>query len=278
MFTRIIPRLDIKGPNLVKGICFEGLRSLGRPNHYALTYYTDGADEIIINDIVASLYGRENLRSVLKEASKNVFIPITAGGGVRSVEDAKELLRSGADKVIINTAALENPEIINELVNELGSSTICASIEAKEINNNFFCYYNFGRDNSGKNVTEWINEIQSRGIGEISISSVDNDGLKKGFNYKLFSTIKNKCNIKVPILFGSGAGDENHIVEFLKKNNVDGITLGAILHYNNLDKNDEVNSLEGNRFFLETHKPSNRSITIKSIKNTLLKNKLEVRI
>ena len=127
-------------------------------------------------------------------------------------------------------------------------------------------------------MTEWINEIQSRGIGEISISSVDNDGLKKGFNYKLFSTIKNKCNIKVPILFGSGAGDENHIVEFLKKNNVDGITLGAILHYNNLDKNDEVNSLEGNRFFLETHKPSNRSITIKSIKNTLLKNKLEVRI
>ena len=133
MNIRIIPKLDIKGPNLIKGVNYEGLRSLGNPNHYAKLYYDQGADELILNDVVASLYGRENLYSVLNLASKDIFIPITAGGGIRNVDDVKNILKSGADKISINTAVLKQPKLINNLANIFGSSTICISIEAKKL-------------------------------------------------------------------------------------------------------------------------------------------------
>ncbi len=278
MFTRIIPRLDIKGPNLIKGICFEGLRSLGNPNHYAQKYFLDGADELIINDIVASLYGRDNIKSVLKDTSKNIFIPITAGGGVRSLSDAKELLKSGADKIMVNTAALIKPELINYLADNLGSSTICANIEAKKIKNDFFCYYNFGRDNSGKKVEDWIHEIQVRGIGEICITSIDNDGNKSGLNFELFSRIKKNCKLNVPTIFGGGIGKPEHIYEFLKKNQINGVTLSSILHYSNLDKSNRNSSLEGNKFFLDKMINPKKKISIKSIKRLLKKKKIKIRV
>ena len=279
MFLRIIPKLDIKGPNLVKGINFEGLRSLGNPNHYAKIYYAQGADEIIINDVVASLYGRDNLYKILNQASKDVFIPVTAGGGIRNEKDIREVLKSGADKIMVNSSILANPTLINQFANIFGSSTICANIEAKKINNDYYCYYNFGRENSGKKVSDWVNEVQDRGIGEILLSSVDYDGLKKGMNMELLKYLFSKCSIKVPLIFGSGIGKLSDLNDDLKSFEISGIFFGSFLHYNNLDLSKNQNDIEGNRFFLdELKKKEHKEYNIFSIKKFLKKNNFDVRV
>lgn len=281
MYLRLIPKLDIKGPNLIKGINYEGLRSLGKPNHYAKLYYEQGADEIIINDVVASLYGRDNLYKILNEASRDIFIPVTAGGGIRSSNDVKNVLQNGADKAIINTAILENPSLINDLVNIYGSSTISVNIEAKKIDKQHYCYYNFGRENSGKKVVDWINEVQSRGIGEIVLSSIDKDGTKKGLDIELLEQVYRECKIKVPLIFGGGIGSEDHIISDLKKFPINGIFVGSFFHYNNLSFDSSNNISEGNRFFLEKlenveNKNKNKN-KILSIKNSFKKKGFFVR-
>ena len=135
---RLVARLDIKGPNLIKGVNLEGLKIIGEPNKYALKYYENGIDELIFMDVVASLYGRNQLSEIIKKATKNVFIPITVGGGIRSVDDAKDVLRFGADKIAINSAAIKNPKLIRDLANKFGSQSVVLSIEAKRIKTNFW--------------------------------------------------------------------------------------------------------------------------------------------
>jgi imidazole glycerol-phosphate synthase subunit HisF len=174
---RIIPRLDIKGPNLVKGIHLEGLRALGKPSCFAKKYYEDGADELLLMDVVASLYERNSLHNIISETAKNVSIPITVGGGLRTLNDIKEVLRAGADKVSINTAAIKNPDLIRNASLKFGSSTIVIAIEAiKNENGNYYCFTDNGREYSGIEVLSWVKKIQKLGAGEIIITSVDNEG------------------------------------------------------------------------------------------------------
>src|SRR3989338_3631035 len=174
---RIIPRLDIKGQNLVKGIHLEGLRVLGKPEQYARHYYEAGADELAYMDVVASLYNRNSLHYIISRTAREIFIPLMVGGGLRTIDDIRSVLRAGADKVSINTAAINNPQIISEAANIFGSSTIVVAIEAiKEKNGRYLAYTDNGRQFTGIDVMEWAKRVEELGAGEIMITSVDREG------------------------------------------------------------------------------------------------------
>ena len=165
MRKRLLTKLEVKNNFLIKAINYEGLRKIGNPNEYAKKYYQEGIDEIIFIDIVASLYGRDCLFDIIKKASKDIFVPITAGGGIKTSEDIKQLLNSGADKVAINTSLLKNPKLINQFVNDYGSQCIVASIQAKKIDNTWYAYVENGKDNTNVNVMKWIDELTKKGVG-----------------------------------------------------------------------------------------------------------------
>ena len=182
--TRLISRLDVKGPNLIKGVHLEGLRVIGDPNEYALRYYNQGVDEIIYMDTVASLYGRNNLHEIVQKTANNVYVPITVGGGIRSIDDVKLLLRCGAEKVAVNTAAVKRPELITEISRKFGSQCMVLSIEAKKKKDGKWeVYTENGRQSTGVDVIEWALEAEKREAGEVLLTSVDNEGTKKGFDY-----------------------------------------------------------------------------------------------
>jgi len=181
--VRLVARLDIKGPNLIKGIHLEGLRVIGAPNEHALRYYQQGADEFIYMDCVASLYGRNNLGDIVQNAVKDVFVPITVGGGIRSVEDATHLLRCGADKVAVNTAAVANPKLISDIARRFGSQCMVLSIEAKQIGpDRWEVFTDNGRERTGLDVVVWVKQGVALGAGEILLTSVDREGTRKGFD------------------------------------------------------------------------------------------------
>jgi len=228
---RIIPRLDIKGENLIKGIQLEGVRVLGNPNIFAKKYYHNGADELLYMDAVASLYGRNNLKELIKKAVKDVFIPITVGGGIRSIEDAYDILRSGADKIAINTAAVKRPNLIKELSNEFGSQSIVVSVEAKQQSkSDWEVYVESGREKTGIKVFDWIKKAESLGAGEILITSVDREGTKKGFDTEL---LKNVTQItKLPIIASGGMGKLEDFKNVSSKANVDAVAIATVFHYN----------------------------------------------
>tara|TARA_A100001015_G_scaffold254677_1_gene295628 strand:- start:4788 stop:5561 length:774 start_codon:yes stop_codon:yes gene_type:complete len=231
---RVIARMDIKGPNLIKSIRFEGLRIIGDPNNYALKYYEEGIDEIFILDTVATLYGRNNLSNIIKEAVKNIFIPITAGGGVRSINDVQNLLNSGADKISINTAAVNNPQLISDVANFFGSQCMVLSIEAKKISEKKWeVYTENGREKTGIDVIEWAKKAESLGAGEIILTSVDKDGVKQGFDNELINQVHN--SIKVPLIVSGGLGTYNHFEEIIEESpSISGVAIGSAFHYNNL--------------------------------------------
>src|SRR6185437_12546090 len=184
--VRLIARLDIKAPNLIKGIHLEGLRVIGDPNVYARRYYEQGADELIYMDIVASLYERNSLTDIVEKATRNVFVPLTVGGGVRSVEDARKLLASGADKVGINTAAVRRPALIAEIAQRFGSQAVVLSIEAKRSSpGHWEAYTDNGREHTGLDVVAWAKRATELGAGEILLTSVDQEGTRKGLDVAL---------------------------------------------------------------------------------------------
>lgn len=227
---RVIPRLDIKGPNLVKGIHLEGLRVLGKPEDFALRYYNEGADEIIYMDIVASLYGRDNLLGVVRKTAKNIFIPLTAGGGVRTLDDIRDLLRAGADKVAINTAAVKNPDLITKAAKMFGSQCIVVSIEAgKKEDGSYEAYTDNGREKTGLDVLEWVKQAAELGAGEILITSIDREGTGKGYDTELIS--KAAKSVSIPVIACGGAGSKEHILEIIKKGRADAVSAGSIFHY-----------------------------------------------
>ena len=196
--VRIIARLDIKGSNLIKSIRFEGLRVLGNPQEFAQKYYESGIDEIIYIDTVATLYDRISLNELVKKTAQNVFIPITVAGGIRSVEDVDKLLRSGADKVAINTGAIKRPELISEVSQRFGSQCMVLSIEAaKQKDGSWEAYTDNGREHSGLDAIEWSKEAEKLGAGEILLTSVDQDGTYKGFDFDLIKKVSNSVNIPV---------------------------------------------------------------------------------
>lgn len=231
MSIRIIPRLDIKGSNLIKSIQLEGLRVLGDPNTFAKKYYEEGADELLYIDMVASLYGRNSIKNLISKASKDIFIPITVGGGIRSTEDAEEILKSGADKIAVNSAAIKDPELISSLANKFGSSTIVISIQAKQISdNNWEAYTETGREKTGINVVEWAKRTTELGAGEILLTSVDREGTRKGFDTKLIKAVTN--SVSVPVIASGGMGKEEDFIEAVFSGNANAVSMAAILHYN----------------------------------------------
>ena len=228
---RVIARLDVKGPNLVKGIHLEGLRVLGNPSQFARYYYEQGADELFLVDCVASLYGRNSLKDLIKEVASNVFIPVTVGGGIRSIEDINEVLRAGADKVSINTIALKNPNFIEEAARVFGSSTIVVTIEAiKEPDGRYLAYTDSGREFTGVDAIEWAKEAANLGAGEIVITSVDKEGTGESYDLNLISAVTNAVDI--PVIAHGGAGSYSHCKDAFEACDIDGIALASLLHYN----------------------------------------------
>ena len=200
---RIIGRLDIKNNFVIKGINFEGLRKIGDPLDLAKKYYSQKIDEIIFIDAVASLYERNNLFHIIKKATKEIFCPITLGGGIRSLYDIEESLKSGADKVAINSHAIENPNFIKEAVKNFGSSNIISNIESKKLNENSWEVYKYyGREKTGVDLIDWIKKVQDLGCGEILLTSIDKEGLQQGMDYELLDKVSKLINR--PLIFSGG--------------------------------------------------------------------------
>lgn len=230
---RLIARLDIKGENLIKGIHLEGLRVIGSPSEYARKYYTQGADELIFMDTVASLYGRNHLSEIIKLVAKYIFIPMTVGGGIRSLENAVDILRLGADKVAINTAAVARPNLISEISNSLGSQAMVLSVEAKKISDNKWeVYTENGRESSGIDVIEWLIEAENLGAGEVLLTSVDFEGTRKGFDLNLIKTATD--SISIPIIASGGMGEFQHFHKVVSEANADAVAMADILHYDRM--------------------------------------------
>lgn len=228
--VRLISRLDIKGPNLIKGIHLEGLRVIGDPQEFAKKYYTQGADEIIYIDIVASLYGRSKLPEIVSRTVEEVFVPLTVGGGIRNLDDVTELLRAGADKVAINTAAVHRPQLINEVSRKFGSQCMVLSIEAKkQSNESWEVYTDSGREKTGIDAIDWAKEGVMQGAGEILLTSIDAEGTRKGFDTDLIKTITGAVNI--PVIASGGMGEHAHLEDAINLGDADAIAMADILHY-----------------------------------------------
>lgn len=229
---RFIARLDVKTEHLVKGIQLEGLRKLGKPNDFARRYYAEGIDEILYVDIVASLYERNSLLPIIERATEDIFVPLTVGGGIRSLENVRKALELGADKVAINTAALRNPDLISEVAKAFGSQCMVLNVEAKRTGLNAWeCYYDNGREKSGRSVVDWVREAGDRGAGEILLTSVDQEGGQKGMDIKLIEAV---CNIaKVPVIASGGVGSIEHISDAADVG-VDAVAMAHVLHYDKL--------------------------------------------
>ncbi len=253
MYFRVIPRLDIKGPNLVKGIHLEGLRVLGKPERFARYYYEHGADELIYMDVVASLYERNGLLDIVRKTSKEIFIPLTVGGGLRTVDDIRVMLQAGADKVSLNTAAIGRPDLIREASRRFGSSTIVVSIEAKKRpDGSYEAYTDNGRVRTGIEVFGWAKRVEELGAGEILLTSIDREGTGQGFNLDLTSRVAQ--SISIPVIACGGAGRVEDMSTVLTLGKADAVCVASILHYDYIRNNytEDDYSSEGNIEFLRS--------------------------
>ena len=231
--VRLIARLDIKGSNLIKGIHLEGLRVIGDPQKYALRYYQQGADELIYMDCVASLYGRNHLAEIVSSAAKDIFVPMTVGGGIRSVEDVTLILRAGADKVAVNTAAVANPQLIRDIALRFGCQCMVLSVEAKKIDENRWeVYTENGRERSGMDVVEWVRQGVALGAGEVLLTSVDREGTRKGFDVDLIRAVTSA--VSVPVIASGGMGKSEDLVDVVTKGGADAVAMADVLHYDRL--------------------------------------------
>jgi cyclase len=228
---RIIPRLDIKGPDLIKGVHLEGLRVIGDPRMVSEQYYEDGADELLYIDAVASLYGRNSLHDIVRCVAQNVFVPLTVGGGLRSVDDVREMLRSGADKVAINTAAIKRPDLITEVSRKFGSQCMVLSIQAKCISEGRWeAYTDNGRERTGVDVIDWAVRGVESGAGEILLTSIDKEGAREGFDLELVRAVSDR--VPVPVIASGGMGVAEHFVEAVRIGRADAVAMADVLHYN----------------------------------------------
>ncbi|MBU4201075.1 MAG: imidazole glycerol phosphate synthase subunit HisF [Verrucomicrobia bacterium] len=268
--VRIIPRLDIKGPNLIKGIHLEGLRVLGKPHQFARHYYENGADELFYMDIVASLYNRNSMHDIIRQTAQEICIPLTVGGGLRCIEDIRDVLRAGADKVALNTAAIANEMLIKESAEKFGSSTILISIEAiKQPDGRYLAYTDNGREYTGKEVLAWAHRAEELGAGEILITSVDREGPGKGYDIDLTKMMAR--TVSIPVIACGGAGNANDVIQVINQGRADAVSLASILHYDFVATHevDIDTSVEGNPEFIK----KNRTIsTITPLSLSTLKN------
>ena len=247
---RIIPCLDVKEGKVVKGVNFVGLKEVGDPVELAQKYYEQGADELVFLDINASYENRDTMLDVVEKVSKVIFIPFTVGGGIRTIEDIKETLRAGADKVSLNSIIVKNPDLINEASKIYGSQCIVAAIDAKKHGDKWNVYINGGRVDTGKDVIEWIKEVQKRGAGEILLTSMDADGTKDGYDIELLKAANSVC--KVPLIASGGCGSLDDFVRVFKEDVADAALAASLFHYGTL--------------------------SVKQVKETLRENGIDVRL
>jgi cyclase len=232
--VRLIARLDIKGENLIKGIHLEGLRVVGNPQEFATRYYHEGIDELIFMDTVASLYGRNNLTRIVEHTCEHIFVPLTVGGGLRSLTDVEAMLRAGADKVAINTAAIARPALIKEVARRFGSQCMVVGIEAKRLpSGQWEAYTDNGRERTSRNAVEWAKEAVDNGAGEILLTSVDREGTQKGFDVALVKAVSEA--VPVPVIASGGMGSIQDFTEVVKIGHADAVAMAHVLHYRQLE-------------------------------------------
>lgn len=250
--VRIIARIDVKGPNVIKGVHLEGLKVVGDPNEISQRYYAEGIDELLYMDTVASLYGRNSLLDVVRHTSKGVFVPIIVGGGIRSVDDARDALRSGAEKVAVNTAAIHEPELLSAIAQRFGSQCITLSIEAKQRSQNKWeAYTENGRERTGLDVIEWAKKGVSLGAGEILLTSVDQEGTRKGFDADLVRAVSSAVN--VPVIASGGFGNTDDFIKVVKEGGANAVAIADVFHFKRISISDvRQSALQHN---IEVRKP-----------------------
>lgn len=226
---RLIARLDVKNADLIKGIHLEGLRKIGLAEVFANKYYNEGVDELIYLDSVASLYQRKHLFNLVKNTAKKVFIPLTVGGGICSEKDVDILFKSGADKIAINTAAVENPKIIQKLSNRYGNQAIVLSVDAKKNGSSWEAFTQNGKFRTDKNVLEWVQQGVELGAGEVLLTSIDQEGTEKGFDIELIRSVVETVN--VPVIASGGMGKPEDLVNAVRLGKADAVAVASIIHY-----------------------------------------------
>jgi cyclase len=273
---RIIPILDIKNGLLIKGINLEGLRVLGKAKDFSNYYYKNGADEICYIDNVATLYGTNNLSNFIKDTAKDVFIPLSVGGGIRSIEDMKKMFSAGADKICINSSIIENPNLLDKAAKIFGSANITIMIQSIKIDNKYFISKANGRDLANIDPIKWAKKVENYGAGEIILTSVNNEGLKNGFDIKLTKAVSSSVNI--PVIAHGGAGSFKDIYEVISKTKISGVGLASVLHYEALNYFPKFNPKVGNTTFLENIvKSKKKKNLIQQLKNYLRQKNIKVR-
>jgi cyclase len=227
---RLIARLDVKNNKLIKSVAFEGLRVVGEINTFAKKYYNEGIDEILYIDTIASLYQRFSLTKIIQKATEDIFVPITVGGGIKTTEDIKNILRCGADKIAINSEAIRNNSFISEAANIFGSQSIVVSIQAKmHTKNSWEAFYLNGRESSGLDVITWAQKAEKLGAGEILLTSVDYDGTQRGLDINLLKKVSD--SVSIPVVGSGGTKNKENVNECFNKTNVSALAVGSILHY-----------------------------------------------
>ena len=230
---RIIPCLDVKNGQTVKGVNFENLQYAGDAVELAKKYSEEGADELVFLDITATNENRNTTIEMVEKVAKQVFIPFTVGGGIKSTKDIKNLLLAGADKISLNSAAVNNPNLIKEAANQFGSQCVVVAIDLKRVEGDFYVFINAGKKNTGIKLIDWVNQVQDLGAGEILLTSMDFDGTKKGFDLEATKIV---CDIsKIPVIASGGAGaDSKHFIDVFNIAKADAALAASIFHYNTL--------------------------------------------
>ena len=248
--VRIIPCLDVKNGRVVKGINFVDLVDAGDPVEQAKHYSDNGADEICFLDISASLENRDTLVNVVKKTANEVFIPLTVGGGITSIKNIQSLLKAGADKVSINSAAINNPNFIKEASEYFGNQCIVVAVDAKKINGDWYVFSHGGTKNTKLFALDWINKIQELGAGELLLTSMDKDGTKSGFDIELLEQVSKF--LKIPVIASGGVGKLEHFYDGVSKGKANGLLAASVFHFN--------------------------EISIKEVKTYLLEKNIEIRL
>jgi len=227
---RIIPCLDVKNGRVVKGVHFRNLRDAGDPVQNAAFYSREGADELVFLDITATIENRETVVDMVKKTAAEVFIPFTVGGGIRGIKDIEVLLKSGADKVSINTAAVKNPDLIKQASEKFGSQCIVSAIDARKSGKNKWeVYINGGNTPAGIDAVKWAEKVEKLGAGEILLTSMDRDGTKDGYDLQLTRAVSEA--VKIPVITSGGAGNLKHLYEGIAKGKADAVLAASIFHY-----------------------------------------------
>jgi cyclase len=233
---RIIPCLDIKNGRTVKGVNFEGLRDAGDPVELAKRYSEEGADELVFLDITATLEKRKTLVELVKRIAKEINIPFTVGGGIKTVDEIEELLKSGADKVSLNSSIVKDPDLINEASDTFGAQAIVAAVDAKKIGGSWNVFIKGGTEDTSLDALAWMQEVERRGAGEILLTSMDRDGTKSGFDLGLLEKVN--ALVRIPVIASGGAGSVQHCIDAVKLANVDAVLAASIFHFREIEIDD----------------------------------------